>query len=196
VDVLALLREPKYLDDPYPLYAEVRSRRAVRTPSDGVALAQHRDVTAVLGDARFGKVLIPRTPLKATRVLSRMFLFLDPPDHTRLRRVVAPAFSQSSVASMRSDIEAVAGSLLPAGASSVDLIRDFAYPLPFAVVAQLLGIPEDDRPKVARWSQTLTESLDTTPSMKLRDLPKEVAAIVRGRSRTLAGLRASTAIAG
>jgi cytochrome P450 len=195
VDVLALLREPKYLDDPYPLYAEVRQQRAVRTPGDGVALARHSDVTAVLGDSRFGKVLIPRTPLKATRVLSRMFLFLDPPDHTRLRRVVAPAFSQSSIASMRADIEAIAQSLLPANAASIDLIRDLAYPLPFAVVAQLLGIPDEDRAQVAQWSQTLTESLDTAPSGKLRDLPATIVDIVRGKSQAVVGLRASTAIA-
>jgi cytochrome P450 len=121
-------------------------------------------------------------------------LFLDPPDHTRLRRVVAPAFSQSAVAAMRADIEAIAGSLLPSGAASVDLVRDFAYPLPFAVVAQLLGIPDADREQVAGWSQTLTASLDVPPPVKLRDVPRGIAAIVRRESHPVAAVRASTAI--
>lgn len=190
-----MLRDAKYLDDPYPLYAQVREQRAVRTPRDGIALARHRDVTAVLGDARFAKVLLPRVPFGAARVLSRMFLFLDPPDHTRLRRVVAPAFSQSSVAAMRADIETIAQSLVPPTATSVDLVGDFAYPLPFAVVARLLGIPDDDRAQLAQWSRTLTESLDSPPPVKLRDLPRGMAAIMRRESHPVAAVRASTAIA-
>jgi cytochrome P450 len=182
------------LDDPYPLYAEVRERRAVRTPHDGVALAQHHDVIAVLADARFGKVLIPRVPLKATRVMSREFLFLDPPDHARLRRVVAPTFTQSSVAAMRADIEAIAQSLLPASATRIDLVGDFAYPLPFAVVAALLGIPEDDQPQIAHWSQTLTASLDAPAPIKMRDLPRGIKAIARGELHPIAAVRATTGI--
>lgn len=194
IDVLAKLGDARYLDDPYPLYAELRGRRVVRTPRGGIVLARHSDVTAVLSDARFGKLRVPRMPLTATRVLFRMFLLLDPPDHTRLRRVVAPLFSQSSISAMRASVEATAARLLPQHATIVDLVADFAYPLPFAVVSDLLGVPHDDRAQLARWSRVLTESLDTPPPTRARDVPRALAALARRKSHPIAAARAGTAM--
>src|SRR5262249_11470278 len=155
-----VLREPSHAADPYPLYAELRRRPPIRLPTGERVFSRYADVAAILKDPRFGKPPLPRSPLKAARVLFRMFLLLDPPDHTRLRRVVVPAFSPSAVAALRPMATSIAEALLPSGPTTVELVGDFAYPFPLAVVGDLIGIPATDRTQIAGWSRTLTESLD------------------------------------
>jgi hypothetical protein len=196
MDVLAMLREPARLADPYPLYAELRQRPPVRLPPGEIVLSRYSDVAAVLKDPMFRKPPLPRPPSKATRVLFRMFLLLDPPDHTRLRRVVAPAFAPSAVATLRSTATLVADRLITSVPSTFDLVRDFAYPLPLAVIGELLGIPDADHPKIGAWSRTLTESLDDALPLRLRELPRGVRSIVQGRSHPVAAARAAAGIVG
>ena len=88
--------------------------------------------------------------------LSRHMLNVDPPDHTRLRRLVSRAFTPGRIAALESAIRAIASNLLneldAAGpGATVDLIEGYAYPLPFAVISELLGIPEADRPRLHAW---------------------------------------------
>jgi cytochrome P450 len=83
---------------------------------------------------------------------------VDPPDHTRLRKLVSRAFSARRITALRPRIEAIAGELLdalPGHASdgAVDLIEHFAYPLPITVICELLGVPVEDRPKWRGWSR-------------------------------------------
>jgi cytochrome P450 len=144
MDVLAMLREPARLADPYSLYAELRQRSSrVRLPTGEIVLSRYSDVAAVLKDPRFRKPPLPRPPTKATRVLFQMVLLLDPPDHTRLRRVVAPAFAPSAVATLRSTATLVADRLITSVPSTFDLVRDFAYPLPLAVLSREVGCAGD-----------------------------------------------------
>lgn len=194
VDVLALLRQPAHSSDPYPLYAELRHRPPVRLPTGELVFARYADVAAILKDPRFAKYPLPRSPLRAARVLFRMFLLLNPPDHTRLRRVVAPAFSPSVVAALRPMATSIAEELLPAGPSTIELIGDFAYPFPLAVIGELLGIPGTDRAQIAGWSRTLTESLDDPLPVRAREIPRAVRAVVQGRSHPVAATRAATRI--
>jgi cytochrome P450 PksS len=94
-------------------------------------------------------------------ILSRNLLGVDPPDHSRLRRLVAIPFTPRYIESLRPRIEAIAGDLLDAiearacetGHRQVDLIDAFAYPLPLTVIAEMLGIPQVDRAKFREWSQ-------------------------------------------
>lgn len=85
-----------------------------------------------------------------------MMLTMDPPDHTRLRRLVTAAFTPRAVEALRDDVRALVDGLLDEAASSggtFDLVRAFAYPLPTVVIARLLGLPEADWPAIKRWSE-------------------------------------------
>ena len=84
-------------------------------------------------------------------------LFADPPDHTRLRALVSQAFTPRRIAAMDGRIQTIAEALLarPLATGHMDLIADFALPLPVAVISELLGIPPADRADVAQWSQAI-----------------------------------------
>ena len=81
-------------------------------------------------------------------------VFIDPPAHTRLRRLVGKAFTPKLVAAMRGDIADIAGQLLDEAlvADRFDVIADFAYPLPVIVVSRILGVPAEDYDKLKHWS--------------------------------------------
>jgi cytochrome P450 len=90
------------------------------------------------------------------------FLFLDPPDHTRLRKLVSKAFAPKVVKGLEPDITALVTSLLDdvEADGTFDVVADLAYPLPVAVICRLLGVPIDDEPKFSRASALLAQSLD------------------------------------
>ena len=101
------------------------------------------------------------------------FLFLDPPDHTRLRKLVSKAFVPKVVKALEPDITALVDGLLDkvADAGQFDVIADLAYPLPVAVICRLLGVPLEDEPKFSRASALLAQALDpfiTSPVRRRR----------------------------
>ncbi len=95
--------------------------------------------------------------METDRILSRNLLALDPPDHSRLRRLVAIPFTPRYIEGLRARVQAIADGLLDdieqTGRREMELIDDFAYPLPLIVIAEMLGIPEEDRDKFRDWSQ-------------------------------------------
>ena len=99
--------------------------------------------------------------METDRILSRNLLALDPPDHSRLRRLVAIPFTPKYIEGLRSRVQSIADGLLdgierrdrPSGRREMELIDDFAYPLPLIVIAEMLGIPEEDRDTFRDWSQ-------------------------------------------
>jgi len=134
-------------------------------------LARYADVVASLTDARFSadrtKQGLPDAP---ENQLARSMLLSDPPDHTRLRALVSKAFTPRMVEQLRPRIVAIVGELLDRMAEKTatpDLISDFAYPLPVVVIAELLGVPAEDRVKFHQWSGVLAASLDPLVSMEL-----------------------------
>jgi cytochrome P450 len=155
--------DPEVRDDPYPRFAEARSA----CPVQKVRLADGHDAWVVLGydaarqalnDARISKDMLAALDADPDAVaeglpgpaFSRHMLNVDPPDHTRLRRLVARAFVPSRVAALEPAIRAVAEDLLDELGSRgpdvpVDLVAGFAHPFPFRVIGELLGIPEPDR---------------------------------------------------
>ena len=166
---------PEYRTDPYPFYRVLQARHRVfvgRLLSTHV-LSRYDDIVAVLGDARFSvdrrqadivRRLQPFRGLSAefTGAIERALLMTDPPDHTRLRRLVNKAFTPRVVEALRGRIESLVNELLDAAAPRrhMELIGAFAYPLPVTVIAELLGIPATDRARLKEWSDTLSVLLD------------------------------------
>lgn len=173
---------PDFKSNPYPTYATLRAEAPLyrRVAADGKTaicfLTRYDDVTAFLRDhKRFVKNINntlspeeraqqpPSPPL--LRLLGNHMLNLDPPDHTRLRALVNKAFTGQIVTQLEPRIQVIADQLLdrvqPQGA--MDLIEDFAFPLPMIVIAELLGIPSRDRLRFRTWSTAFV-----TPSTNLQ----------------------------
>ena len=136
------LLDPALRPNPYPRHDELRTTGPIhQDPTGAYLLTTHHDCDAMLRDARFGHAR-PRPPERR-----RPFLFLNPPEHTRLRGLVSKAFTPAAVNTLRDRVRRrVIGLLeqaLPAG--EVDLITEFAYPLPVGVICELLGVPPEDR---------------------------------------------------
>jgi cytochrome P450 len=163
------------LANPYPMYAMLRRNNPVfRIPIPGVEgpgqwlLLRHEDATSALRDPRFSAdrrravVLQQNRALLPPEILGeqggfRTMLVMDPPDHTRVRGLVNKAFTPRRVASLRQHIAEIVDELLGpvAGKGGMDVIADFAAPLPAIVIAELLGVPRRDYPQFKAWSNDL-----------------------------------------
>ena len=162
---------PEYRADPYPLYDWVRDNDPVhRAPDGNWVLVRYADAHSVLRDPRFSnnpahlgpEVLVQMGSSPVRRVGSRLMMFLDPPDHTRLRSLVSQAFTPKVVESLRPRIQALVDELLDAvvDRAEVDVLGDLAYPLPTIVICELLGVPVGDRELFKDWSADASRLLD------------------------------------
>jgi P450-derived glycosyltransferase activator len=148
-DPVALLALAPGRADPYAIYDRIRARGTlVPTRVGDWATPSHRVCSAVLRDRRFG-VRLDDGPLAADEI-DMSLLTMNPPDHTRLRRLIQPAFSPKIVAGYAGRIERTVTGLLDAAGEEFDLISDFAAVLPIAVITDLLGIPDADSAYFAR----------------------------------------------
>lgn len=163
------LLDPAFKANPYPTYAELRSTAPVHRVElpDGLGIwliTRYDDVLAVLKDERlvkdWRKVLtseqlaqVPPIP-PVMEALSRNMLDMDPPDHQRLRSLVSKAFTPRLIERLRPRVQAIADGLLDAvqDRGEMDLIDDYAFPLPITVIAELLGVPAEDRDSFREWS--------------------------------------------
>ena len=160
------LGHPCYISNPYPLYAWLRRHAPVRVdPIVPVyTVTRYADVATVFKDSRFRRkaaehVSDPATEEKGS--LAPQMLFLDPPRHTRIRSLFAKAFTPASISALRPRIRLIAEKRLDRVASSgrMDLIADFAAPVPVFVIAELLGFPPEDYLQIKEWSEALTAGL-------------------------------------
>ena len=150
-----LVTDPDVIADPYPLLAELRETAPVHKLgfADYWILTRFEDCRAVLRDQRLGKPepgdLVPSLVGSPTRDRGgdRSMLFVNPPDHTRLRSLVSRAFTPRRVELLRMSIETMTGELLDdlAGSGGGDLMARLAFPLPANVIGELVGIPRNDR---------------------------------------------------
>ncbi|HEY2592582.1 MAG TPA: cytochrome P450, partial [Chloroflexota bacterium] len=156
-------------DNPYPIYKQLLAFAPVQWNDvlHAWTLVRYADVVATLTDARFSaerSASEARPKVGARRLTAvRSMLVSDPPDHTRLRALVQKAFTPRMVEQLRPRIIAIVGELLDRMAERsgvVDLIGDLAYPLPVVVIAELLGVPAEDRVKFHAWSGVVAASLD------------------------------------
>jgi cytochrome P450 PksS len=170
--------------DPFPFLARLRASEPVyRTtlPDKTVVwlLTRYDDVAALLRDERFTKSRrsaltedqlrkLPWMP-SMFRPLERNMLDLDPPDHTRLRSLVHKAFTPSLVEQMRSRTQAIADELLDCvvATGEMDLIKDFALPLPMTIITEILGVPAKDHNKFHRWSQAVVSLSSPNPTLSV-----------------------------
>ncbi|MFI2761183.1 cytochrome P450 [Streptomyces echinatus] len=173
--------DPEFLADPYPAYAGLRARgRVVRyEPTDQWLVPHHADVSALLRDRRLGRTYQHRftheefgrtAPSPAHEPFHTLndhgMLDLEPPDHTRIRRLVSKAFTPRTVERLKPYVHGLAnelvGKLVEAGGG--DLLTDVAEPLPVAVIAEMLGIPEADRGPLRPWSAAICGMYELNPS--------------------------------
>ncbi|MEV8533836.1 cytochrome P450 [Streptomyces sp. NPDC051211] len=168
--VLLPYADPAFVADPFPLYRQLREdgpvRRAVIAGGlDAWLVTRYDDGLAALSDPRLGSDIRDASDTRLLRqlpeseresMLSNM-LRSDPPDHTRLRRLVSKAFTARRVAGMRPRIQSITDRLLEAvvPAGRADLVAEFALPLPVAVISELLGVPVDDRHDFQHWTDRM-----------------------------------------
>ncbi|MYV38007.1 cytochrome P450 [Streptomyces sp. SID1328] len=172
---------PEFLADPYPAYAGLRGRgRVIRyEPTDQWLVPHHADVSALLRDRRlgrtyqhrfthedFGRTAPPPEHEPFHTLNDHGMLDLEPPDHTRIRRLVSKAFTPRTVERLRGYVHGLADSLVAGlvAAGGGDLLADVAEPLPVAVIAELLGIPEGDRGPLRPWSADICGMYELNPS--------------------------------
>jgi cytochrome P450 len=165
------LLDPEVLANPYPLYQRLRSEDPVHWDPflHTWVVTRYADVVQVLYHFSANRSPTPEqlsalnlsalNPI--AEVMVRQMLFLDPPDHTRLRALASAAFTPRRVEQLRSHIQDVMDTLLDKLVSSgrMDVIADFAGPAPAIVTAELLGVPAADHAKLKDWSQDFAEML-------------------------------------
>lgn len=170
--------DPDFVADPYPTYAAMRSQGPVQWWGAGGLhlIPRHAEVNALLRDRRLGRVFTPLEPVERFRpwnfVNETAMLEMEPPDHTRLRQMVAREFTPRRVETMRERVAAITDVLLDdalAQGAVVDLVDTLAEPLPVAVIAELLGIPDADRPRLRPWSNAIVSLYEPAPAEGVED---------------------------
>ncbi|MEV0430226.1 cytochrome P450 [Micromonospora sp. NPDC050495] len=193
----ARLYTDEFAADPYPSFARLRADRPVCPVSgrfDQYLITRFEDARTALTDPRLSKDLYGpgqhylRIFGPNSAGLNQNMLNSDPPEHTRLRRVVSQAFSPRRIEALRPRVAEIVDhlidKLLPQG--QAELMHDFAIPLPMTVICELLGVPPADHGRVLDWTQVIRTSGSTR-----RPPEEERAAVQEAQSRLhhyLAGL--------
>src|SRR5713101_9965857 len=176
--------DPAFVEDPYPTYHVLRSQDPVHhSPLGFWVLTRYADVIAMLRDPRLIKEPIAafvaaRFGMAVPPGLGLSMLDRDPPDHTRLRGLVSKAFTPRVVEGLRPRIQTVVDGLLArvASAGSMDLIEDFAYPIPVVVICEMLGVPVEDHERFKGWGLDLARGLDSIWLPQDSEVPRRSAA--------------------
>jgi hypothetical protein len=157
--------------NPYPLYASIRQRGFVRSGLGPYVTASHRAAEAILRDRRFSSSPVHQRGYKPTDfpegdpragLPPADLLTLDPPDHTRIRRLVSSAFTPKAIADLEPWIRDSCQRLLDEvdGAAGFDLVDALAFPLPIAVICRLLGVPARDQARFRAWGHEVAATLE------------------------------------
>lgn len=165
---------PEVRANPYPMYAGLRLEDPVHWSQlfEAWVLTRYRDVSALLTDSRFSadrrqaNNRIVQEALKREQEFgpfgrTQTMLTSDPPQHTRLRRLVSKAFTPRMVEGLRPRIQEIVDDLLgrAAEAGHMDVVRDLSYPLPVIVIAEMLGVPPEHRDRFKAWSDDIVATL-------------------------------------
>jgi cytochrome P450 len=189
-DVLWDPFDPAFRANPYPYYDRLRSEApAYLAPGGSTVITRYADVFATLRsnevsrDVEANAIIDPTDEVAKRRRERRRggaksILNLDPPDHTRLRRLVSKAFTPRQIELLRPGIEQMVDTALDAAADRghIELIDDLAFPVPFQVISELLDMPTDRADELRDWSQALTASLE--PAATIDDLDAAEAAVL------------------
>lgn len=165
-------RDPAFVQDPYPFYAEWRANSPVFhwEQLGHWCFAAYADVNALLRDRRFGRQILhiatreelgwPETPehlVPFYEFEEHSLLEVEPPVHSRLRGFINPSFLPRQIERLRPEVERLAHELIDrfAAQDSTDLITSFAEPVPVMVIARFLGVPDDMAPQILAWSHDM-----------------------------------------
>jgi cytochrome P450 PksS len=202
------LSSQEFKRDPIPVYTKILEQdplqRIHMLGRDVWLVTDYEDASALLRDPRISKDLA-KAPINTEKQASdperayfssvaswrRDMLTTDPPDHTRLRNLVTKAFTPAMIENLRPRIQQIADELLDAvqHKGRMDLIADFAFPLPITVICEMLGVPRDDRQKFHAWTQIIMV-LPETPEQQKASIAAQEAFIAY--IRTLLALKRET----
>lgn len=163
--------------------------RAPQQRAGDVVVTAHADAVAVLRETDFHKPPIPWLPVRRSRILLNVFLSLDPPDHTRLRKVVAPHFTPTAIAGHREELGRLAERALDRAPRPFDVVSGFAYPYTFSFACQLMGAREEDWPWLSQRTKILTAALDQPLPLRVSDVVPMLRALAGGRLQPVKVLR-------
>jgi cytochrome P450 len=198
--------DPAWAADPYGVYARLRESSPIhRSPLGFWVFTRHADCLSILRDRRVssdtrrgdGPPAADRDPAAQSDTSRRRalgdrptpdgaldelipFIFRDPPDHTRLRGLVQKAFTPKVIQGLRPRIEQICAELLDAALQrrEVDLVADYAYPLPVQVITEILGVPPEDRIQFQKWSDALAHGLDPEFLLSPEDITQRTAGML------------------
>jgi cytochrome P450 len=180
LDFLSVAMTPEFRDDPYTFFELLRQHEPVhQTPFGVYLLSRHADAAAVVRDPRLSNnqenselfqafaEANPPSDEGMDQMNSVVMLFMDPPDHSRLRGLVSKAFTPKMVERLRSRVQQIVDERLDAvesrGDGRMDVVTELAYPLPVVIICELLGVPPEDHATFSSWSSELAASIDPDP---------------------------------
>ena len=170
-----------FIAEPYPAYARLRNAGPIHyfEGTDQWIVPRHEDVARLLRDRRFGRTYHhmathremgrpdePEWHAPFWNLIRAGILDMEPPDHTRVRNLVSKAFTPRRVERLRPFVQRIMDGLVDEarGAGEFDLIKEIAEPLPVTVIAELLGVPESDRPLLRPWSAEICRMYELNPT--------------------------------
>ncbi|MCW2575420.1 MAG: Cytochrome [Modestobacter sp.] len=198
------LTDPVVVADPYPAFAVARAQAPIQWHEGlGLWLAfTHAESNAVLRDRRLGRIWSDKAPAERFESFNLIhrnaILEMEPPEHTRLRRLISAAFARGHVERLRPWVQDLADSLVDelversGGTESVDVLAGMAELLPVAVIAELLGVPEADRPLLRPWSNAIVKMYEYGRTTQVEDDAERAADEFVGYLRELAAQRRRT----
>ncbi|MGY1752269.1 cytochrome P450 [Blastococcus sp. SYSU D01042] len=181
------LTDPAVVADPYPSFARARAEAPVQWHEGmGLWLAfTHAESNAVLRDRRLGRIWSDKAPAERFESFNLIhrnaILEMEPPAHTRLRRLISSAFARGHVERLRPWVEDLARRLVDelversGGSEPVDLLSGMAEQLPVAVIAELLGVPDADRPLLRPWSNAIVKMYEYGRTAQTEDAAERAA---------------------
>lgn len=197
-------RDPAFLDDPYSTFASLRSAAPVHWHSSmGMAVAvSHAACSEVLRNRSAGRIWKDKEPAAAFAAFNLLhqnsLLENEPPRHTRLRRLISTAFARGHTERLRPSVRKIADSLVSSLASAIaadgsaDVLTHLAAPLPIEVIAELLGVPATDRPRLQPWSNAIVKMYEFDLPVPAAEAAEAAAAEFVDYLRWLAASRVSS----
>jgi len=192
------LTAPDFVADPYPYFAAERQRHTVawHEGSSSWLTFDHACANAVLRDRRLGRIWKDKEPVARFEPFNLLYrnqmMENEPPDHTRLRRLVAGAFARGHVERLRPRVRELAADLLgQVDRRDFDVIGEYAEPLPVLVIAELLGVPSELAPELRMWSQAIVKMYEVSPSRGVEDSAIDAADQFASTIRDIARARAA-----
>jgi cytochrome P450 len=187
--------KPANRPNPYPLYSQLRATPVSKQEDGTYVVSTYREIVALLHDPRISSDERKSTrgpgelAKKAVSGAHESFIFLDPPDHDRLRRLVMRKFTPERVEGMHDRVTQLVNRLLDAqrDRGHLDIVDDFAHPLPVDVVSEMLGVPPEDRPRFEAWVPVLVRRLEPSQAVSETEV-KRAAQVATEMREYLVGL--------